>query len=336
MEPIPNIVPLEPPAGRVLTATSEEPIRPAIIVNPHAAQGRTGAEWPELQRVLRHVFPGFDAYLTDRPGHATQLTRQALRSGCNRIVSVGGDGTHFEVVNGFFENDDPINPNAVMAILPHGTGNDLARTLGVRRDPKSHDYLAANRIVHADLGRITYTDHLGRKHTHYWQNMCRIGIGGEVVDRANRNSKAYGGFLTFLRATVVSLLVYRDQPVEIQIDEMNIKQMLKELVIAKGQYDGGGMHVAPHARLDNGVFDVYVIGQTTALDALINLPKIYTGKLRKRPDIVKYFRARRICVASNATIKTETDGETAGYVPATVELIPNAIRVLAGPKFKGL
>jgi len=302
-----------------------------VIVNPRSAHGRTGKRWPALEKAIADTLPGARFFHTEGPKHGIDLTRQCLHEGYERIVSVGGDGTHFEVANGFFDNHAPINPEAVMAILPHGTGSDLARTLGIPRNAwKALPHLASDATVRADLGRITVTTSEGLEETVYFQNTCRIGMGGEVVDRVNKNTKAYGGFISFLWATIRTLINYKDKPMQIRVDRIEMDQYVKEIIIAKGQYDGGGMHVAPHARLDNGVFDVYIIGKVGAADALTNLHKLYLGKLRERPDVVKYFRARHIEIRSSEEVKINTDGEMPGILPARIDIVPAALRIVTG------
>jgi len=309
----------------------------AVIVNPRSAHGRTGRRWPALRAAIESALPGAVFFTTEGPRHGTELTRQALRDGFNWIVSVGGDGTHFEVANGFFEDGQPLNPKAVMSILPHGTGSDLARTLGIPRNAwKALPYLHSGAVIQADLGRLTYTDAEGAEGTVYFQNTCRIGMGGEVVDRVNRSSKVLGGFFTFFLATVRALLHYRDKPMRIKVDRIEVEQAVKEVIVAKGQYDGGGMHVAPNARLDNGVFDVYIIGRVGVLDALTSLHKLYLGRLRERPDVVKYFRARHLSFTSTEEVKINTDGEMPGVLPARIDLLPGALRITAGPRVTGL
>lgn len=303
----------------------------AVIVNPRSAHGRTRKHLPYLQYTLEERLAEPLFLVTESPGHATALVRDALWRGYTRIISVGGDGTHFEVVNGFFDGARAINPDAVLVVLPFGTGSDLARTLSIPKGRRSLDFVTSQNVIRADVGRITCTMEKDRGEVmNYFMSTCRIGIGGEVVDLVNAQSKAYGGFLTYLWGTLQALWRYRDKPMEIWIDGLRIQQVVKELVLANGQYDGGGMHVAPNAQLDDGLFDIYVIGPIGLADALLNLPKIYRGQLRKRPDVVKYFRGRVVKVSSPECVKIQTDGEKPGVLPATVEILPKAIRVVTG------
>mgnify|MGYP000893684459 FL=1 len=302
----------------------------AVIVNPRSAHGRTARKWPLIQRAIESTLDNVTFFHTERRYHATKLVQQALWQGFTRIISVGGDGTHFEVTNGFFEGASCINPDAVMAILPYGTGSDLARTLHIPRGLKALPYLASDHTVAADVGRITYTDLNGLEGMSYFLNTCHIGIGGEVVDRVNRNTKAYGGFMSYFWHTIMALISYKDKYMKIRIDDIEIEQTVKELIIAKGQYDGGGMHVAPYARLDNGLFDIYIISPVSLRFALFNLHRLYRGRLNDLPEIVQYFRGKEVFVESPEIVKINTDGEMPGILPSTVQVIPGAIKVVTG------
>ncbi|MBM3288766.1 MAG: diacylglycerol kinase family lipid kinase, partial [Candidatus Hydrogenedentes bacterium] len=118
----------------------------AVVVNPRSANGRTGKRWPEFESRLHAAIGDFTTLTTTRPGHAGELARMAIEEGHDTIVSVGGDGTHCEVVNGFFDGARPVNPAAAMAVVPQGTGSDLARGLGMRRFEDALDTLVARNV----------------------------------------------------------------------------------------------------------------------------------------------------------------------------------------------
>lgn len=305
----------------------------AFIVNPRSAHGRTGKRWPALLEAVRARHRDFTVCLTEYPNHAVDLTRRMLWEGHTRIVSVGGDGTHFEVTNGFYDGASPVNPDAVLALLPAGTGSDLARTLGMPNGAAAIPLLDTDHVVAADMARITCARPGGGEVMCYFLNTSRIGIGGEVVWQVNRNTKALGGFFSYCWGALRALFTYSDRTMRIDIDGEVREQAVKEIIIANGCYDGGGMHVAPKARLDDGLFDIYIIGPIALWDALRSLPLIYRGGLESRPDVVSFTRGKIIRVESPEQTKINTDGEVPGILPATIEMLPRAIRVLTGPKY---
>ncbi len=302
--------------------------RVVAIVNPQSAHGRTGKRWPQLRRHVEAVLGPIDCVATSGPGHATECVREALRGGADRVISVGGDGTHHEVVNGFFDEDGPVRPEAVLSVLPQGTGNDLARSLGIPKGTANLAYLAEGPTLAADVGRAQRPSGAGMETT-YFLNTCHVGMGGAVCERVNRKTKVWGGFITYFRATLATLLTYRDTPMRIEIDGEAIEQPVKDLILANGRYDGGGMHVAPSARLDSGRFEGFLIGPVALHDALVSLPTLYRGKLHTRPDIIRTFTARHVSLECTAPPPVAVDGEMTGFFPATIDLLPGVLRLTA-------
>ncbi|MBI2432874.1 MAG: hypothetical protein HYV26_08390, partial [Candidatus Hydrogenedentes bacterium] len=196
------------------------------------------------------------------------------------------------------------------------------------RDGPAFRTVLSEEIVQADVGRISLTRENGEPETAYFLNTCHVGIGGEVAVQVSHSSKVLGGFASFLFGTLRALAIYKDKRMRLNIDGVESEQIVKELIIAKGQYDGGGMHVAPHARLDNGLFDIYVIGEVSFPDAIMSLPKLYRGRLDLRPDIVTYYQARSISVNCDEKVYVSPHGELPGILPAHFDILPQSLRVV--------
>src|SRR3978361_1106427 len=153
-----------------------------VIVNPKSQGGRLGKRWPELAGVLQRQFP-FDDVHTESAGHATELVREALRGGAERIVAIGGDGTVNEAVNGFFEDGKPFAPHASFALIPFGTGGDFRRTVGIPLETlAAAKLIAANHVRTIDVGRLDYVTTAGAKAVRMFANIASFGVSG-VVDR---------------------------------------------------------------------------------------------------------------------------------------------------------
>lgn len=304
-------------------------MKTAAIVNPRAGQWRCERRWQAQQAALREVVGPMKYCPTEGPGHGGELARELLRAGYDHIISAGGDGTHFEVVNGWFENGTAINPEARLTVLPMGTGSDLAKVLGIGTGLQGIAALREADVIQADVGCLTCaTTAAGEVRTVYFLNVAHIGIGASACRYVNEHSKALGGFLSYLRAILVTLSRYTTRRMEICVDgHLRIHGPTLDFAIAKGCYDAGGLLLAPHARLDNGIFDCFHVGPIGFLDALCTLPKLYTGRLSERRDVVKYLRARTVELRSDEIVDVEADGECVGYLPATVTLLPGAIRL---------
>lgn len=303
--------------------------RPLIVVNPAAANGRTARRWPAAAAALRSAGLDFDVAITERPGQATEIVRRALERGAGTIVAVGGDGTVNEVVNGFFADGQPINPAARLGILPYGTGRDLARTLGLPGG-RSVEHLLREKEILIDLGLARLRDHDGRPTERYFANVADVGIGGATAARVNRSSKAFGPVVTYLWSAVLTILKSRHRRIRLQADGGAAQDLLAAMVVvANGQYFAGGMHAAPGARLDDGQFEIIVLGPAGRLDLLFNLiPRVYRGAHLTHP-LVSCFAARCLRIECDEPVPLEVDGEPIGTGPVEFAVVPGALRLLA-------
>ncbi|MBI5092221.1 MAG: diacylglycerol kinase family lipid kinase [Candidatus Hydrogenedentes bacterium] len=299
----------------------------AVVFNPCAGGGRAVREWPEIARAIRQEIGEFTLLESSGPGHIQRLVQDALRQGYARIVAIGGDGTIYEAVNGFFDGSTTINPMASLAIIPMGTGCDFVRTIGVPKGLVAVRLIGKKDTRRVDVGRVTLRLPDGGEGVRYFINVADAGMGGVVAQRANQSSKRLGGFITFFGSVIATLASYRNCNLAMEIDGVRVEQRCRDLIIANGSYYGGGMKVAPEAALDSGVFEVFVIGDVSVPRAVIKLPKLYLGRLKGDPD-VKYFRARRVRVQSEEDVLLNLDGEHPGELPATFEVVPSAIRLV--------
>lgn len=300
-----------------------------LIVNPRSANGSTGRRWPAIEGKLRSLLPPFDVAFSERPLHATAIAREAAgRYGC--IALVGGNGTVNEVANGLIADDRPLRADLTLGIIPRGTGADFVRTLGIPRDLEgAAERLAMGKVLEIDVGKVRYRGPDGNEAVRYFLNEGEIGMGAAASDRVNRSSKRLGGRLSFLRATLITALSYRPHLVNLSLDGAPAQQMLLTNVwLANGQYSGGGIHMAPRARLDDGLLDVVCIGRLSRLQTLIFLPKLRSGAFIDLPQVT-YLTARRIEAESEVSVLIEVEGEAIGSLPATFELIGERLKVIA-------
>ena len=301
----------------------------AFIVNPHAAAGSAGRSWPTIKAMARDWLGPFSVYVTTGPGDAVGLTRQALSQGAEMVVCVGGDGTFNEVVNGLMGEEGPTRPEAMLGFIPRSTGCDLAKSVHLYRElDRALDIIkhAHTRIL--DVGRIRYQDPRGQPSYRYFHNVTSFGLGGEVDERANRATKAFGGFLSFLWATLISLLKYDKKRIHLKVDDIFDDEVtIWNVAVANGQYHGGGMWVAPGALVDDGLFHVTVIGDLTLPQVFLNLPKLYNGTIYEVAQ-VSSFVGKRVEASSDQRVLLDVDGEQIGALPVVIEMVPRAVHLI--------
>lgn len=304
--------------------------RTFVVVNPHSANKKTERHWSQIARHIGFSVGKFEHEFTSGPGDATRIARQALRAGAEMVVSVGGDGTHNEVINGFFgEDGTPINPDAVLGIISRGTGADFIKTMNL---PKDFELAAlaltgkGTRTV--DVVRTSFHSRTGDPVTRYFLNITDFGVGGYVVDAVNNTSKALGGRLSFAIGSVRGILSYENQPMRVELDdgEEVIEGRFQNVIAANGRYFGGGMKIAPKAEPDDGLMDVIFMGDLSRREMILLSPRVYKGEAEKHPKIFSR-RARKLLATSAEEVRIDMDGEGVGKLPIQMEIVPQAIRV---------
>jgi len=297
------------------------------VVNPASANGKTRKTWPKLYKKIREQDIALDYVFTNGPEEATTITRQALQS-YSQILSVGGDGTLNEVVNGFFENHELINPDASLAYFFQGTGGDFPRVFQNKRDlPSLIEMLKRKEIIAVDCGLVQYQDASGKMQDRYFLNVGEVGLGSVSVYNINNRSKALGGRLSFLLGGILTILSYKSTNMKCVVDGKIVANGLTNSVwVANGRFVGGGMMIAPHADLTDGLFDVVVIDDLSTITLLKNMPKIYQGQHLEIPGVAVY-KGKDISIISDPPVYLDVDGEIPGYTPVHFGLIPKAIKL---------
>jgi YegS/Rv2252/BmrU family lipid kinase len=301
-----------------------------FVVNPHSGNGKTGREWPRISTLAEEMLGPFATCLTEGPGDATALTKGSLLGGADLVVCVGGDGTLNEVINGFFADGGLIRKGAVLGFIPNGTGCDFARTFPAPSEIKPALQAIKNGSTRTiDLGRIRFRNHKGGTTIRYFHNIASFGMGGEVVERVNRASKACGPFVTFIWGTLLTLFNYKKKSVTISVDNgREVTRDIFHIAVANGRYQGGGMLVAPDAVMDDGLLQVTVIEAMSLPIVLWRLPKLYNGKIKTIPQVVT-ATGKKVTLSCAGRVLFDIDGEQPGILPAEVEIVPAAIEMIA-------
>ncbi|MCS6963574.1 diacylglycerol/lipid kinase family protein [Thermoflexus sp.] len=299
-----------------------------VIVNPVAGNGRTGRRWGGLEARLRVEGIRMEVVFTQEPGHATLLAQQGLEAGFTTIVGVGGDGTLHEILNGLpLENPERMR-TIRLGMLPLGTGSDFVRTFGLPRDPIAAALrVREGRACLVDVGQVT-CQRAGETITRYFINAAGLGFDGEVADRTNRGIKAFGAIGTYLLYLFLTLILYQNKTVTIRFDGEERSGRMNSVLVCNGRYFGGGMFIAPRAEVDDGWFDVILLGDLGKGEIVRNLHRVYRGTHLDHPKIT-WQRAKEIHVEAKERMFLQAEGELIGEAPATFRILPRALAFLA-------
>ncbi len=301
-----------------------------VIVNPQAGNGRTEKIWPNIESALEKSIGSFEVLQTTCRGDATDLSRRILKEDAARIVAVGGDGHLNEVLNGFIENDLPVNAESRLSFVMTGTGCDFQRSLGISgKWQAAVAKLKDAKVRKIDVGKVTYTAADKTQKIRYFDNIASFGLSG-AVDHCLEHSRLrdyLGGSPLFLWATIKTVFTHPNQSIRFRIDDGPEEEICSRLgLLANGRYFGGAMHAAPEAELDDGLLDLLMLKEISVAKFLWHLPKIYKGTHLKIPEIF-FQKVRKFTAESSEQVILDIDGESPGYLAATFEVLPKILNL---------
>ena len=307
---------------------------PLIIVNPKSAAGSTRDKWSAIASDLRTHFGPFNVAFTKGPGDGTQLAKRGVESGRKFIIACGGDGTINEIANGVLETGEDVE----LGIFPSGTGGDFRRTIkmptGTREAARA---LKTGKTRMIDVGKVTFLNHHGETVSRYFLNVTSFGLAASIIERVKSDSSlawlpndAVRGRASFALSTLQQVISIDPTTVRVRIDggEEHSLQTIN-FCIANARYFGGGMKIAPAAKISDGFLDVINIGDIRTAKIILNAYTLYRGThldLREVKDtLAKRIEARPLYDSDD--IHIEIDGELPGRLPAVYEIVPNALKL---------
>ena len=309
--------------------------RTLLIVNPAAGGGRAARA---LDRVLEELAPlrPFDVFVTqpglERP--AESAARDAVLAGATSILVLGGDGSSSQALNGIYAaGGTEALGRVALGLLPAGTGRDYARSAGISRDPVAAARVLARgaAVRRVDVGVV----HLAGGVDRLFLNVASFGISAQIAHALEEypQLKRRAGAVAFGLATVRAGWGYAPVETELRVDLQAAQRgPTAAVAIANGGWFGGGMHVAPSARVDDGLFEVVRFGDLARRDFVISLPRLYRGTHYTHPH-VRHSQGAEVLAAPGVgvthPIEIEADGEIVGALPARFSLLPAALSLLA-------
>ncbi len=267
----------------------------------------------------------FEHDITEAPGHAIELAREAAKQGYEMVVAVGGDGTIHEIVNGLYNSgclDD-----ALLGIVSTGTGSDYIRTIGVPRGYKDAcKCFLKPKIRAVDLGMVAYRKNGGTAER-LFVNFAGSGFDAEIVRRTTQQFKSLGALPSYLMGALTTIATYKNKDITLKLDGEATEKRVCTVIMNNGRYGGGGMFTAPDADIADGLFDVMIIGNVSKPDLLVSLPRVYKGTHLTHPKVTMK-RAKEIEISSRHKMPLQADGELLGDVPARIRILPAALKII--------
>ena len=289
-------------------------MRLTILLNPAAGRQKGGRRLAQALNVLQGA--GVELAMREsRSGqHLVELARQAQAEKPDVVVSAGGDGTHHYVLNGLWGSQTPLG------ILPLGTGNDLANGLGIPLEPEKAARVLLDRGTPKpiDLARIGST---------LFHCIAGAGFDSVVTRFANEQVRWMSGSPRYAWAILRCLKFYQPHRLEIRSNEKDFTGEVIFVTIGNNRSYGGGLTMAPRARLDDGLLDVCIVPAMSKLELLRWVPAAYRGEHLAHPGM-GYFQTPKVTLHSPSRLELFADGEFIQELPATIEAVPNALRVL--------
>lgn len=302
------------------------------IVNPNAGNGKGGKDWDRISEILNRNNIRFVMRSTGRKGQATEFTRDLIANGYRKIISIGGDGTLHEVINGIFTQNHCSPRDITIGIIPVGTGNDWGRMFGI---PLVYEGAVqvireGKQMLH-DIGVIDYFNAEAKTKT-YFINIAGLGFEAVVVKKTNRQKdKGMSNKAIYFYNLLSSLISYRNTPAEITIDGRSSTAKVFSINVGNGRYCGGGMRQTPDAIPDDGLFDITVIKEMGRIEIIKSLQLLYDGTIMSHPKVDGY-RSTNLKVTSESLLYIEADGESLGHTPVEFSIIPSAVNIIYGKK----
>lgn len=307
---------------------------PIVIVNPKSAGGSTRDKWAGVAADLRSHFGPFKAAFTKGPGDGIHLAERYAREGASMIIACGGDGTINEVANGIMFS----GADCELGIFPSGTGGDFRRTIAMPTTPRDvARILRDGETRRIDIGSVKYKNALGDDAQRYFINESSIGLAASIIARVKGSTSlswlpldTVRGRASFALSTLQEVVGLGPFSLRVRMDagpETRLRSV--NLCIANARYFGGGMMIAPDAKLADGLLDVVNVGDINTAKIILNAYSLYTGTHLELPE-VKSKLVRTISVAAedpSEQIPISVDGELPGFLPAEYSVAPSAIRL---------
>ena len=292
-----------------------------IIANPIAGNQKFSKQWKEIQQLLNSKNIDYSFVFTQFSKHEIELVQNAIQQGFRNIISVGGDGTLHNIVNGVMMQRYVNSSDITIAVLPMGTGNDWIKTYNISKNiPKAIDSILKRKTILQDIGKIeTETGVVS-----YFNNVAGLGYDGYIAKKLQEVKKL--GALSYLIAGFYGFLFYKKSAFKILINHKITTPVCLMTIVSICKFSGGGMQFSEKVNPNDGLFDITVVKNLTLFDLILNIRKLYNGKITEHPKVATYQTNEITIIPQNSNTYIQGDGELIGIGSATFSIIEKGVR----------
>ncbi|QXP71783.1 diacylglycerol kinase family lipid kinase [Polaribacter sp. R2A056_3_33] len=290
-----------------------------IIANPISGNRNFSKQWKEIQQLLNNKKIDFSFAFTKFSKHEIELVDTAIQQGFRNIISIGGDGTLHNVVNGIMTQRYAKTSDITIAVIPQGTGNDWIKTYNIPNSvKKAIEIIHKKNIILQDIGVIETENR-----TVFFNNVAGLGYDGYIVNKL-KTLKSFGS-LAYILSGIAGLLLYKKTVFKIIFDDKILETNCLMTVFGICKFSGGGMQFTKNVNSTDGLLDITIAKNLTILDLILNLPKLYSGKIVDHKKLETYKTKAIRVVPKTAKPFIQADGEIIGTGEVHVKIIEKAI-----------
>ena len=296
-----------------------------LILNPAAGKGKGKKNFDSLHAALEKKFANLEVKISEYPGHIVEISKKAALEGCQRVISIGGDGTPFEIINGFYVNGKP--PQEIeLGMIPTGTGNSFLRDFGEVSPGKWVDRILNGRTRQVDLVEFSYFKQ-GKPVKSYYINIMGIGLIADILKLTNEKLKFLGSS-GYSMAVLLRLFRGMHNRMKVTVDGQAFELRNSALVISNSQYTGGEMKIAPMADTGDGAVDMIVFNEVNRREIINIFANVFNGKHVNHPKVAVYSGSE-IEIDAEPQQLLMADGELLGETPMKLKVLPGQLKIYA-------
>lgn len=299
-----------------------------IILNPNAQDHKGLEHWTEIAAKLDANHIRYELHQANGSHSGMETAQKLCQEGHRHLMVIGGDGTINEVVNGIFTSG--IDTHEVfLAVIPHGRGNDWARTHHYPKDylDTVDGFLKGNFTAH-DVGLTKVFQGKNQIEQRYFININSFGFSAEVIYETIYTKPKFLGISVYLLGVFLALFKHKPLPVVISSENFQYEGKPFLFAVANCKYHGDGMKQAPDASFDDGLFDVVILPQVGILTVLFKIKHIFTGEHIHKIKGVEYLRTNKLSINAEPPILGEMEGELLSPGRYEIEMLPLAFNTL--------